>query len=72
MSLILAAGILGFVAFFPAVRGLQDKEKAATKNVKDMEIKIAFCHQVLEEARNVKVRKYAEAWVEKEMSKVGT
>jgi hypothetical protein len=42
---------------------------AATRNVKDMENKIAFCHQVLEEAKKVKVRKYAEAWVEKEMSK---
>jgi hypothetical protein len=72
MSLILAAVILGFVAFFPAVRGLQDKEKAATKDVKDTETKIAFCHQVLEEAKYVKVRKYAKAWVEKEMSKVGT
>ena len=67
-----AAVILGIVAFFPAVRRLQDKATAASKNVKDMENKIAFCHQVLEEAKEVKVRKYAEAWVEKEMSKVGT
>ncbi len=67
-----AAAILGIAAFFPAVRRLQDKATAASKNVKDMENKIAFCHQVLEEAKKVKVRKYAEAWVEKEMSKVGT
>jgi hypothetical protein len=64
-----AAVVLWIAAFFPAVRHLQDKVTAATRNVKDMENKIAFCHQVLEEAKNVKVRKYAEAWVEKEMSK---
>jgi hypothetical protein len=72
MFLFPAAAILWFVAFFPAVRRLQDKANAASKSVKDMESKIAFCHQVLEEAKKVKVRKYAEAWVEKEMSKVGT
>jgi hypothetical protein len=57
-------------AFLPteSVRRRQDEEKAASKRVKDIDGKIAFCHQVLEEAKKVKVRRYAEAWVTKEMS----
>jgi hypothetical protein len=58
------------VAFFPklTVRKRQDEATAATKSVKDIETKIAFCNVVLEEAKSVKLRKYAEAWVEKELS----
>jgi hypothetical protein len=58
------------VAFMPklTVRKRQDEVSAATKSVKDIETKIAFCNVVLEEAKSVKLRKYAEAWVEKELS----
>jgi hypothetical protein len=57
-------------ACFPGltVRHLQDKSNALSKQVKDLDIKIEFCHQVLEEAKKVKVRKYAETWAEKQMS----
>jgi hypothetical protein len=52
-------------AFFPtaAVRRLQDKAAAATKRVAEIDLKIAFCHQVLEEAKKVKIHKYAQALV---------
>ncbi|MFZ1105735.1 MAG: hypothetical protein WAN86_23220 [Hyphomicrobiaceae bacterium] len=55
-------------AFFPAgaVRRLQDKATAATRQVMELDLKIAFSHQVREEARRVKVHRYAEALVEKE------
>jgi hypothetical protein len=55
-------------AFFAtgAVRDLQDKATAATRQVMEIDLKIAFSHQVREEARRVKVQRYAEALVEKE------
>jgi hypothetical protein len=64
-------GLAMFIfAFFPKVtaRKRQDEATAATKSVKDIETKIAFCNVVLEEAKSVKLRKYAEAWVEKELT----
>jgi hypothetical protein len=61
---------LSVAAFFPAltVRRLQDKANALSRQVKELDVKIEFCHQVLDEAKRVKVRKYAEAWVEKQSS----
>jgi cytochrome c biogenesis protein CcdA len=58
----------GVVAFFPSltVRRRQDRASAASRTVKAIDDKIAFCHQVLEEAKKVKVRRYAEVWVAKE------
>jgi hypothetical protein len=55
-------------AFFSAgaVRRLQDKATAATRQVVEIDLKIAFCHQVLEEAKRTRVHKYAQALVEKE------
>ena len=57
-------------AGFPAltVRRLQDNANALTRQLRDLDLKIEFCHQVLDEAKRVKVRKYAEAWVEKQSS----
>jgi hypothetical protein len=48
------------------VRHLQDKAAAATRQVMEIDLKIAFCHQVLEEAKKVRVQRLAEALVEKE------
>lgn len=69
-SIILCAA-MWIAAFFPAVavRALQDHANATSKKLKDIDGKIEFCHQVLEEAKRVKVRKYAEAWVEKQKEK---
>ncbi len=55
--------------FFPTltVRRRQDEAKDADKKLKDIETKIAFCNLVQEEARQLKVRKYAEAWVAKDL-----
>jgi hypothetical protein len=55
-------------AFFSAgaVRRLQDKATAANRQVIEIDLKIAFCHQVLEEARRARVQKYAQALVDKE------
>jgi hypothetical protein len=57
-------------ACFPTltVRHLQDRANALTRQVRDLDIKIEFCHQVLDEAKRVKIRKYAEVWVEKQAS----
>jgi hypothetical protein len=57
-------------AFFPSITAhrLQDEATATSKQLKAIDDKIAFCHLVLDEAKRVKVRKYAEAWVEKELS----
>jgi hypothetical protein len=62
---------LSVAAFFPAltVRRLQDSANALSRQLKELDIKIEFCHQVLDEAKRVKVRKYAEAWVEKQSGK---
>lgn len=59
---------LWIAAFFSAgaVRHLQDKATAANGQVMEIDLKIAFCHQVLEEARKTKVQKFAQALVEKE------
>ena len=57
-------------AFFPTatVRRYQDELTAANRALKTIDDKIAFCHQVVEEAKQVKVRKYAEVLVEKQLS----
>jgi hypothetical protein len=67
--LIFAVAMLS-IAFAPTLtaRRRQDEASAATRQVKAIDDKIAFCHQVLEEAKKVKVRKYAEALVEKQTS----
>jgi hypothetical protein len=66
---IIALG-MALAAFFPAgaVRRLQDKANAAARQVRELDVKIEFCHHVLEEAKKVKVRRYAEALVEKQTS----
>jgi hypothetical protein len=55
-------------ACFPTltVRHLQDQANALARQVRDLDMKIEFCHQVLDEAKRVKIRKYAEVWVEKQ------
>ncbi len=57
-------------AFFSAsaVRKLQDAANAASLRVRQIDERIAFCHQVLDEAKRAKVRKYAQALIEKETS----
>jgi hypothetical protein len=57
-------------AAFPsgAVLRRQNEATAAARYLKAIDDKIAFCHLVLDEAKRVKVRRYAEAWVEKELS----
>jgi hypothetical protein len=57
-------------AAFPSgtVLRLQNEASAAARHLKSVDDKIAFCNVVLDEAKRVKVRKYAEAWVEKELS----
>lgn len=67
--LIFAVALL-IIAFVPRLtaQGRQDEASAATRQLKAIDDKIAFCHQVLEEAKRVKVRKYAEALVDKQMS----
>jgi hypothetical protein len=65
--IILAIG-MWIAAFFPALtmRRLQDEATAANRHVMDLDLKIAFGHQVREEAKRVKVQWYAEALVAKE------
>lgn len=71
MLLVPACGIswlgMWITAFIPSgkARQLQVEASAASRHVREIDVKIAFCHQVFEEAKKVKVRKYAEAWVEK-------
>jgi len=50
------------------VRRRQDEARALSKRLKAIDDRIAFCHLVLDEAKRVKVRTYAEAWVKKELS----
>lgn len=59
-------------AFFSAgaVRHLQDKATAANKQLLEIDRNIAFCHRVLEEAKRAKVKKYAQALLEKDASKI--
>jgi hypothetical protein len=59
---------LWIAAFFSggAVRHFQDKATAAAGKVAEIDLKIAFCHQVLEEAKKVRVQMSAQALVEKE------
>jgi hypothetical protein len=73
---LLSACIIGWVwmwiaAFFAAgaVRRMQDKATAATRQVAEIDGKIAFCHQVLEEAKRARVQSFARALVEKESAK---
>ena len=70
MFLLTAAGVFFLAAFLPGltVKRHQDEASAAARNLKAVEDKIAFCNLVLDEAKRVKVRKYAEAWVAKELS----
>jgi hypothetical protein len=70
MLLLSASGVSFLAAFLPGLTVLrrQDEANAATRNVKAIDDKIAFCNLVLDEAKRVKVRKYAEAWVAKELS----
>jgi hypothetical protein len=74
MFLISAAVVLWLVmwvvAFRPslAVRRRQDQLAAANKRITELDLNIAFSHQVREEAKLAKVRKYAQAVVEKETS----
>jgi hypothetical protein len=58
---------LWVAAFFSAgaVRNLQDEARAASLRVKDIDDKIAFCHQVLDEAKRAKVRTLAQALVDR-------
>jgi hypothetical protein len=57
-------------AVFPTatVYRRQNEVTAAARHLKATDDKIAFCHLVLDEANRVKVRKYAEALVQKELS----
>ena len=57
-------------AAFPSgtVLRRQNEATAAARHLKLIDDKIAFCHLVQDEAKRVKVRKYAEAWVHKELS----
>ena len=70
MFLLAASGVSFIAAFLPGftVGRSQVQATAAANNLKAIEDKIAFCNLVLDEAKRVKVRKYAEAWVAKELS----
>jgi hypothetical protein len=70
LFLLTVSGVSFIAAFLPGltVGRRQDEATAAGKNLKAIEDKIAFCNLVLDEAKRVKVRKYAEAWVAKELS----
>jgi hypothetical protein len=61
---------LAIEAFRPGgtVRQRRDEAAAAARKLKAIDDKIAFAHVVMEEARKVRARRYAEAWVEKELS----
>jgi hypothetical protein len=58
---------LWVAAFFSAgaVHKLQDEARAATLRVKQIDEKITFCHQVLDEAKRAKVRTVAQALVDR-------
>jgi hypothetical protein len=68
--LLTVAGVSFVAAFLPGLTVLRHQNEAsvAARNLKAVEDKIAFCNLVLDEAKRVKVRKYAEAWVAKELS----
>ena len=57
---------LWIAAVFPTVtvHRRQNEATAAARHLKSIDDKIAFCNLVLDEANRIKVRKYAEAWVE--------
>jgi hypothetical protein len=61
----LAMAIMAFVAPSVTLKKLQDEAKAAEKQVAELDRKIAFFHLVDEEAKKVKIRKYAEVWADK-------
>ncbi len=72
--LLAACVILGLglwtATVFPSatVLRLQNEAAAAARHLKSIDDKIAFCNVVMDEAKRVKVRKYAEAWVQKDLS----
>lgn len=70
LMLLAAAGVSFIAAFLPGltVSRRQVEATAAARNLKAIEDKIAFCNLVFDEAKRVKVRTYAEAWVAKELS----
>jgi hypothetical protein len=70
LFLLTVSGVSVIAAFLPGLTVLprQNEASAAARNLKAIEDKIAFCNLVLDEAKRVKVRKYAEAWVAKELS----
>jgi hypothetical protein len=49
-----------------AVRRLKDEAGAADRQVMQIDFKIAFCHQVLDEANRARVRTYAQALIDRE------
>jgi hypothetical protein len=55
-------------AFFStgAVLRLQDEAAAAARQLLQIDLKIAFCHQVLDEAKRARVRTYAQALIDRE------
>jgi hypothetical protein len=59
---------LWIAAFFStgAVRRLQDKATAASRHLIEIDLKIAFGHQVQEEVKKAKVKKFAQALLEKD------
>src|SRR5262245_36873583 len=70
---LLSAAIVGWLtmwiwAFFStsAVRKLQDHVTAANKRLTEIDLDIAFCHQVIEETKRAKVRKYAQMLLDKD------
>jgi hypothetical protein len=73
---LLSAAIVGWLAmwvlaFFPtsAVWKLQDQLTAANKRIIEIDLKIAFCHQVQEETKKAKVQKYAQVLLNKDAPK---
>jgi hypothetical protein len=72
--LLFGAVLLGLAlwigAAFPGATVLrrQNEATAAARQLKSIDDKIAFCHLVQDEAKRVKVRRYAEALVQKEIS----
>jgi hypothetical protein len=72
---LLSACIIGWVwmwiaAFFSAaaVRRVQDRATAAARQVMEIDRKIEFCHQVLEEAKRARVRRSAQALIDREVA----
>jgi hypothetical protein len=66
-SIILWLG-LWIAAFYAtgAVRRLEDEAAAAARQIVQIDNKITFCHQVLDEANRARVRTYAQALIDRE------